>query len=223
MKLIDLTHTLKADVPTWEGGCGFSHHIESDYAPSTEEVSFRVHKLAMAAGIGTHLDAPAHGSPQGKDLSQLALQDLYAPCVVIDVSPKATVDYLLTVADIQEHEKTYGVIEKGAFVIVYTGWDRFWSNAKSYRNNHLFPSVSEQAAQALLDRDISGIGIDTLSPDRGDSLFPVHRLVLGQGKYIVENVAYAQTLPATGAYTLALPLKIEGGTESPIRLIAIVP
>lgn len=65
------------------------------------------------------------------------------------------------------------------------------------------------------------LGIDTLSPDNEVDGFPVHRLVLGSGKYIIENVANAGLMPPVGAYTFALPIKIQDGAESPIRLVAV--
>ena len=74
----------------------------------------------------------------------------------------------------------------------------------------------------LLERGITGIGTDTLSVDTGLQEFPVHRAVLGAGKYLVENIANAKQLPATGAKILILPMKIKDGTEAPIRLIALV-
>jgi len=74
----------------------------------------------------------------------------------------------------------------------------------------------------LLERSIAGIGIDTLSCDRGDQGFPVHRVILGAGKYLVENIANAKELPPTGGRILVLPLKLKHGTEAPVRLVAFV-
>jgi kynurenine formamidase len=83
-----------------------------------------------------------------------------------------------------------------------------------------FPSVHENVAKLLLERGVTGIGIDTLSADTGADGFPVHRAILGAGKYLVENVANAKELPPTGAKIAVLPMKIKDGTEAPIRLIA---
>lgn len=219
--LIDLTHTLTPDIPSWHGHCGFQHQIKSDYGNGS--IKFRTQELQLDAGIGTHMDAPLHCIPRAKCIADLTLSDLAAPCVVIDVSAKAHESYLVTAQDIYEFESKNGHIPPKAFVIIYTGWDQFWSNSNKYRNNLMFPSVSSDAVLALLQKDIVGLGIDTLSPDRGDSGFPVHQLLLENGKYIVENIANAGSLPAMGAYSLALPLKIKDCTESPIRLIACLP
>lgn len=66
------------------------------------------------------------------------------------------------------------------------------------------------------------VGIDTLSLDRPADGFPVHKLFLGNGKYIVENVANLANLPITGSCILALPIKVRGATEAPIRLIGLI-
>ncbi len=219
-KIIDLTHPLSPTIPTWDGSCGFEHHLQHDYQPSST-TSFRTHRVHMNEGIGTHIDAPAHCIPGGKTIDELNLNDLLAPCLVIDVSAKAHERYSVTVADIEVFEEKYGLIKPGSFIIVRTGWEKFWSEPEKYRGNLVYPCVSVDAAQFLLKRDIAGLGIDTLSPDRPDEGFPVHTTLLSAGKYIVENIANSANLPPVGFYSLALPIKIQGGTEAPVRLIAI--
>lgn len=221
-RIVDLTHSLSIDIPTWDGGCGFVHTLKVDYDDCTTDVKFRVQQLSMHAGIGTHMDAPAHCIPGGAAIDQLDLQHLVAPCVVIDVSQKSHESYSVTAADIHGFEQTYGATKPGSFVIIRTGWDKLWHQPDRYRNNHIFPSISLEAAQLLLSRQIAGLGIDTLSPDRPEDGYPVHKAILGAGKYIVENIANAAKLPPVGSYSIALPIKIAGGTEAPIRLIALV-
>ncbi len=119
-------------------------------------------------------------------------------------------------------EQKYGLINSGSFVMIRTGWEQYWSTPKQYHNNHLFPSVSKDAAEYLLQRVVKGIGIDTLSPDRPEDGYPVHKIFLGAGKYIIENVANLKSLPIIGSFIFALPLKTKGGTEAPIRLIGLI-
>lgn len=222
-KSIDLTHTIFSDAPTWEGDCGFSHDIMLDYSSCATPVKFRVQKLNMVAGIGTHIDAPAHCTPGGRTIDELELDELIVPCVVIDVSRRANESYLVTLDDIIAFEQSYGDIAAGCLVIIRTGWDQFWGQPEKYRNNLVFPSVTNEAAQYLLKSGIVGLGIDTLSPDRPDSGYPVHASLLGTGKYIIENVANTSMLPPTGSFVFVLPLKIKEGTEAPVRLIALIP
>ena len=91
-----------------------------------------------------------------------------------------------------------------------------WFSSKS------FPGLSVKAAEFLVEREVIGLGIDTLSPDGTNDDFPVHQILLGQGKYIVENLAHLDQIPIIGASIIVLPLKIEGATESPIRAIGVI-
>ena len=218
---VDLTHALTPSTPTWDGGCGFNHQRHHDYDPGAV-YQFRVHKIAMNEGIGTHMDAPAHCCAGGKTIDELRLEQLIVPCVVIDVSALSHEGYSLGVEDVLQFESTYGEINSGSFVMVKTGWSRVWQEPEKYRNHHKFPDVSKEAAELLLERDIAGLGIDTLSPDRGDTGFPVHKLLLGAGKYLVENAADLDSLPPVGAFIMVVPIKIQEGTEAPVRLIGLL-
>jgi len=221
-KVIDLTHTLNPTIPTWNGRCGFEHQRLSDH-DSHSTYSFQTHQIKMEEGIGTHLDAPLHVIKNARDVSSLELNELIAPAIIIDVSPKAHEHYQVSPDDILAFEKTHGVIPAGTFVIMHTGWSQYWLTPLCYRNNLVFPSISAAAAELLVhERNIVGLGVDTLSPDcPANGEYPVHNIVLGADKYIVENIANTHLLPPTGSYTFALPIKIHAGSEAPVRLIGL--
>lgn len=219
---IDLTQPLSPEAPTWNGSCGFCLEVKKDY-----DRIFRVQQIKMHAGVGTHMDAPSHQFPGAMSIAQIPVQQLIVPGCVIDVSKKAGPDYSVTPEDIEVYESAYGKIPNGALVIVYTGWSRFFSDPIQYRNvdaagQMRFPSISGRAALLLVERDVAGVAIDTLSPDCSEEEFPVHRAFLGAGKYIIENIGDCSLLPPKGAYIIALPLRAEEGTESPIRMVALV-
>lgn len=221
--IVDLTHKLNADVPTWNGSCGFCLEIKKDY-----DKVFRVQQLKMHAGVGTHMDAPAHRFAGGLSIADIALEQLVVPACLIDVSEKAHADYEISVEDVEHYEKKFGRIPKNSLVIGYTGWDRFWKDSITYRGVDAkgqmhFPAFSAEAAKFLLKSEIAGIAIDTLSPDCLDHDFPVHQLILGKGKYIIENIANCSRIPPKGSYVIVLPMNMEGATESPIRAIALIP
>ena len=220
--IINLSHLITTNCPTWDGKCGFSHEVITDYKDCDSIVKFRVQKFKLNAGIGTHMDVPAHCFSDGKTVDQFSLEDLFYSCIVIDVSAKAQSGYQVTVDDVQYFEQTYGKIAPHTFVIIYTGWDRFWKTPEKYRASMQFPSISKQAAEYLLTRSIAGLGIDTLSPDTPDSGYPIHEIVLGAGKIIVENVANAHLLPPSGSFVLVAPMLIEHATEAPVRLMGFV-
>lgn len=221
-KLIDLTHTLMNSIPTWNGDCGFKHDLHMDYKDCLGEDKFRIMKMSMHAGIGTHMDAPSHCIKGGKCIDDFKLDDLCMPCVVVDVSNKAHESYSVSIEDILTFESIQGIIAAGSCVLIKTGWEKFWAEPKRYHNNHRFPSISSEAAHLLVERGVSALGIDTLSPDRPDNGFKVHQIFLGAGKILIENVANLDNMPLTGAYLMILPIKIKEGTEAPIRLVGLV-
>jgi kynurenine formamidase len=86
-----------------------------------------------------------------------------------------------------------------------------------------FPGFSVDAARLLLERKVSGLGCDTLSIDPGNSPdFPVHHLVLGAGVYQLENLADLSQVPEFGAFLIAAPIKLEGGSGGAVRVFALV-
>jgi kynurenine formamidase len=221
-KLIDLTHALDNSIPTWDGECGFNHDVHIDYSDYQGADKFRVMKVKMHAGIGTHMDAPSHCISGGRFIHNFDVNDLIMPCVVIDVSDQCHERYSFSAKDVADFESKYGLIPKGSCVFVKTGWSKFWHTPSKYHNNHVFPSVSRDAASLLLERGVSAIGIDTLSPDRPEDGFKVHKLFLGADKIIIENVANLGSMPPTGSFCLVLPIKIKDGTEAPVRLVGLI-
>jgi kynurenine formamidase len=222
-KVVDLTQLLSPEVPTWNGSCGFCLEIKKDY-----DRVFRVHQMKMHAGIGTHMDAPSHRFQDGGSIADIPVEQLVAPICLIDVSMKAGADYEISLQDFEDHEKEHGLIPPHSLVIGFTGWSRFWNNVEAYRNVDAqgkmhFPAFSAASAELLVKRNVSGIAIDTLSPDCQDSEFTVHKLILGAKKYIIENIADCSKIPPRGSYAVALPLRAEGSTEAPMRIIAFVP
>lgn len=225
-KIIDLTHTLTAESPTWDGACGFDLPTTLDHHECSTETKFKLQALHLKkAGVGTHIDAPLHCFPNTASVASLSLENLIVKAYVINVSSKADSNYKISVDDITEFEKIHGPIQKNSLVIVYTGWSKYWPDSKKYRNENQqgimqFPSLSAQAAELLIERNVAGIAIDTLSPDCPGSGDPVHRMMLSHNKYMIENIAHADQLPPVGAYVIALPIKIES-TEAPVRIVGL--
>ncbi len=220
--IIDLTHPLTPEIPSWDGGCGFRLSTITDFQDCSGPDRFRVQEFSSRAGLGTHIDAPAHCFPGATTVDELPLENLVTNCVVIRPGDIADHTYMVMPDAIQAFELEHGTIPPNSFVIVHTGWSKYWSEPEKYRNKLRFPSVHESTAQLLLERKIAGLGTDTLSADSRGQSFPVHRAILGAGKYLVENIANAEVLPAVGAKSFILPIKIKDGTEAPVRLVALI-
>jgi kynurenine formamidase len=182
--------------------------------------------------LGTHLDAPNHFEAGKPSVDQIPPERLFSPGVVIDVAPavSADPDYLLSVADVEQFERDHGRIPDHAVVLAHTGWSKFWDNPTRYQNRDVrdklhFPGFSPEAVAFLIEnRQVRGVGIDTLSVDHGLSRdFPVHHLLGKADAYGLENLAALDKLPATGFYLFVAPIKIETGSGGPTRAFAVWP
>lgn len=75
-----------------------------------------------------------------------------------------------------------------------------------------------------MERKVSAIGVDTASIDYGQSKdFIVHRIAFAENVIGLENLANLDVLPEKGAWIVALPMKIAGGSGGPLRAIALLP
>ncbi len=227
-QIIDLTQPINESIATWDTNDSFHLKTTLNYGECTTPVKFRVQQMATPAGIGTHIDAPAHCCEGGLCVNDIPLEKLMVPAVMIDVSKLASNTYSVSEQELLAFETDHGEIPPKSFVILYTGWSTRWNTPAAYRNEDTkgvmhFPTVSTAAAEFLIKRDVVGIGIDTLSPDSHSNEYAIHKMFLQANRYIVENIANGNRLPAVGAFVIILPMKIEKGTEAPVRMVAIVP
>lgn len=226
-RIIDLTHILNANTPTYDGE---PNEMRYERLAEIDRDGYFAGAFRVPEHFGTHVDAPGHFIKGKATVDQIDVRRLIAPAVVIDVRARVTQpDYQLSAAEIQAWERG-GKIPDGAAVLLLTGWEARYQDASKYRNvgpdklTH-FPGYSEEAVRYLLNnRKVVALGIDTLSIDYGPSKnFPVHKLSLGSGLYHIENLTNLEKLPARGAFIFVGPLPIEGGSGSPARVIAIAP
>ena len=141
-------------------------------------------------------------------------------------------DYRVTLADVQSWESRNGAIPKGAIVFLRTGWGSRYGNRKAYFGDDTpgatdklhFPSYGADAAKLLVEqRHVGAIAVDTASIDYGQSRdFIVHQIANGAGTPGLENIANLERVPERGAWVVALPMKIAGGSGGPLRIVALI-
>jgi kynurenine formamidase len=227
--VVDLTHPINEKVPTF--GLSEKPVYQATTVGTIDKNTYFARNISLPEHFGTHIDAPAHFARGMWTIDQIPPERLVAPLVVLDVSAnvKNSPDYLISVEDIAHWEHANGQIPPGAVVMVRTGWDTRWDSATDFRNADAkgvmhFPGYSLDAARFLVEgRNVFGLGIDTLSADCGTSPdFPVHHYALAHSVYQLEDVANLDRVPSTGAIVVVAPMKLEGGSGSPVRILALV-
>jgi len=233
--LVDLSHSYGENTLYWPTSPTAFEKEELAYGVSEDGWFYSSYSVCTPEHGGTHIDAPIHFSEGGNSTEKIPLSSLIAPAVVINVSEKAAADrnYRLTAADVLEFENEHGKIAVGTIVLMRTDWSEHWPDAIAYLGDDTpgdasklqFPGFGAEATRLLAEeRKVAMLGVDTASVDYGKSQdFIVHRIGAAQGVANLENLTNLSQLPATGATILALPMKIEGGSGGPVRVVALAP
>ena len=232
---IDLTHSFGESTIFWPTDTAGFQLNELAYGVTEGGWFYASYDFRSAEHGGTHLGAPVHFAEGRLATDEVPLSGLIGPAAVVDVSSRANPDYLVTAEDLMAWEAEHGEIPNGGILLIRTGWGDRWDDRTAYLGTELtgpeavpelhFPGVGEDAAQWLVDnRGIVAIGIDTPSIDYGQSSdFRAHVVLYSENISGFENVANLHLLPETGAFVVALPMKIEGGSGGPLRIVAFVP
>jgi len=152
--------------------------------------------------------------------------------LIYHLEQEKNLDTSCTVQDLQDWEERHGKIPSHSVVLLYTGQGEFYNDENKYygkdegspQNNSdiHFPGFSPEAAQWLVDnRDIAGVGLDTPSLDSGkEKQFLSHQILLGAGKWGIENVANMHRLPPSGYTIFNMVFKLYDGSGAPTRVFA---
>ncbi len=242
LRTIDLTQTLSEDFPALQlpeqfGQVkGFSVERISKYDAAGPDWYWN--NFTCGEHTGTHFDAPAHWVT-GKDLAGNTVDTIepahfMAPAVVVDASREVAQDpdWLLTVPFLEQWEDRHGRIPEGCWLLFRTDWSKRVNDAAKFLNLQSdgahTPGPTQEAVEWLIrERDVHGFGVETINTDAGQSYkwplaYPCHTLMHGAGKYGLQCLTNLDLLPATGALILSAPLKIQQGSGSPLRVLALV-
>jgi kynurenine formamidase len=220
---VDLSHTLEEGIPAYPTHARFGLTLYESYEYG--DVA-RHYGLTMSEHTGTHMDAPLHFIQEGPahyGTDEVPLDRLAGRAATIEATGLGPGE-LLNVGRIEDWEEEHGAIEVGDRVLIRYGWDRRWTaGPEGRRFLEDWPGLSGEAAEYLVGKGVSLVGCDTLAIDATVSVEnPAHYALLGNEVYIVENLKNLDRLPPF-CLLLALPLKIKGGSGSPVRAVALVP
>ncbi len=226
-QVVDLTHRLSPEFPVYPGYTPFSATVTS----TIDGIGSLSRQVTMEEHVGTHVDAPAHFIAGSDDVSAIPPERLVAPLAILDIAARVRDDDDATVSvdDILAWEDEHGLLPAGSFVAMRSGWDSRASDADAFLNVgddgllH-FPAWSPAAAAFLVEeRDIVGVGVDTISMDNTTSpTFESHVILLGAGLYGVENLAGLGDVPVANATIVVGAPRFAEGSGGPARVLALI-
>jgi len=211
--LIDLSHTIFDGLVTYRGLpapviCDYLSREESKkfYEEGTQ---FQIGKIEMVANTGTYIDCPFHRYENGKDLSEVELEN-FVDLDAITIRAKGKIEIGIKYFE--------GKIVSEKAVLVYTNWARHW-NTEEYFENH--PYITKEAAEYLRDQKVKLVGIDSYNIDNTKhNSRPVHTTLLASEILIVEHMYNLDNLPESGYTFSAVPPKFKGVGTFPVRAFA---
>jgi kynurenine formamidase len=241
IRVIDLTQTLSRQFPQItlppEFGQCWPFRIEEISRYDERGPSWYWNNFSCGEHTGTHFDAPIHWV-SGRDLpgnatDTIPVQHLIGGACVIDCSREAAENpnYLLTRDRVLAWERQHGKIPPRSWFLMRTDWSKRW-NTDAYLNRDAAgrhtPGPRVSLVRFLIaERDVIGFGTECLSTDAGlarkfEPAYPCHTLMHGSGRYGLQCLTNLDLLPPTGSIICAAPLKIRGGSGSPLRVLAMV-
>lgn len=242
LRVIDLTQTLSPSFPALQlppqFGQVWAFKMEKISQYDEAGPGWYWNNFSCGEHTGTHFDAPVHWVT-GKDhpnnaVDTIDARNFVAPAAVVDASSEVAgdPDWLLTVEFLQAWEARHGRIPEGAWVLFRTDWSKRLNDPAAFVNMREdgahTPGPTQAAVEWLIkERKVHGFGVETINTDAGQSYawpvpYPCHTLMHGANRYGLQCLANLDQLPPQGAVIVAAPLKIEGGSGSPLRVLALV-
>lgn len=241
LNVVDLTHTLNSAFPTLT----LPEQFGQTWAFRKEEISrydengpaWYWNNFSCGEHTGTHFDAPAHwvsgAGIKSNTVDTISAESFIGEAVVIDATDAVSQNdnWLLTVEYLHEWERIHGPIPESAVVLLRTGWAERINNPEKFANliegKPHTPGPTQQAVEWLInERNVRGFGVETINIDAGCSFdwpvpYPCHHFMLGSGRFGLQCLNNLSQLPARDILLISAPLKIEEGSGSPLRVLAV--
>jgi kynurenine formamidase len=227
LKLIDLSQEIYQGMYVYPGHLKtviWEHHLHEETEKNFEGgFSYTSRGLLMSDHGPTHVDALKHldPRPEAPSIEKMPLDLFYGDAVCIDVSHKAPRSYI-NGADLDEAVAKSGVeVRRGDILLLYTGTFNRLHGTKEYLSQ--YPGLDEAGSAWLVEKGVKTFGVDSPSPDNPASrTYPCHMMCREHGITHYENLANLDQLVGQRFTFIGLPLRIRGGSGSPVRAIAVL-
>ncbi len=227
MQLIDLSREIHHRTPAHPSHppvvtTVWNDHDEMKSAGDTKFSSKALY-LSMSDHAGTHVDAPSHfnSDPNAASIDQVPLQNFYTEAICLDLS-HVPLKHEITVAEMETAlQKSGQEIRAGDTVLIHMGTNDRLFGTPAYL--HDFPGLHVDAVHWLADQKIVAFGVEAISPaPEGEPNFKAHLACAERGITHMECLWNLDQLIGKGRFRfIGFPLKIRGGTASPIRAVAV--
>ena len=249
-RTIDLAQPYYVGMPHHPNHPPFLYGLSKAHGGSVREgVSAAAESIALGGHVGTHIDALCHFSLRGRlfggaDASSSqsygaglavhhvdTIEPIFRRGILLDVARSEGFgvlpeDFVVDASCLERAASRAGLApEPGDVALVRTGWAAYWGDAARFVNDMRCPGVNREAAVWLSERGVFAAGSDTIAFEFVPApTMPVHvHLLVESGVHIIEALDL-ETLSSAGAHEFAFvaaPLRIRGGTGSPIRPLAL--
>lgn len=211
-EIIDLSVSLENDMPVYPG----DPTPDFKSTRTLEEHGVLVTQMQLGTHTGSHMDAPLHFIEGGESIDELDLKKLVTEAIVLDLSYKEMGSAITT----EDFENFSENINEGDGVLLYTGTSKLWGDERILRN---FTYIDPRAAQWLVEKKVSIVGIDCLSVEKYKADTPeTHKILLSNNIPLIETLSSnLEKIAGERVLLIALPLKIKGRDAAPARVIAI--
>jgi kynurenine formamidase len=223
-RCLDLSQPLEEHMPHFPTHSKFFRNLWGSYWHGGRSLHYQI---TMNEPNGTHVDAPAHFISDAKPHAHTTIENVPVnrllgrgvrlDCRGMKEGDSVSRDFVTT------WEAEHGALAAGDIVLFNFGWSAHWALRPSgERYTTDWPGVAMDTAEYLVEKSVAALGVDTLSPDPPAALAtkPIHPVVLEKQVLIIENLTNLEQLPDFFLF-LALPLKIRGGSGSPVRAVAL--
>jgi kynurenine formamidase len=173
--------------------------------------SFEITEITFQTSVGTYIDSPYHRYPKGRDISEIKLEEVILPGLIIDIRGKNSFESVGL--EIIPKNTSF----KGKAVLFNFGWDKYWGKEQYYS----YPYISEDLIEFLIKQEVKLIGVDTINIDNSNNMKrPAHTLFLKNEIFIVENLTNLNRLYGMKFRFFGVPIKGKKVTSMPIRAFA---
>jgi len=228
-KFIDLTLEISDNMPSHQAFQRpiyvphMTHESTAKKSLGTKEDPYTsaTNYIGMIEHVGTHVDAFYHVDPNGLTIDQMSLDMFFGKAICFDMTHIPDLGEI-HVEDLEEAEEKAGIKVDGHIVLLNTGLHkRHYPNPEVCHSN---PGLTAAATHWLADRNSKAHGVEGPSTDLpSNKLYPNHRVCRDRGIFHYEWLVNLEELVGKGEFMFhGLPLKLKGGSGSPVRAYAII-